>query len=149
LDTHRWTLRVRSTDHHTVSVFARKRQFEVGAPVDFDDEGGTISALEYALGALGAELAGGLERLARRRRMQLDHVEAVIHGELNDPLAAIGVIGAKGHAGIEWVRIKVYVSSNESEADLERLWQEVLQISPLIRTFQSAARLEVSWQAAM
>ena len=148
MESHRWTLRVRSTDHERVRVFARKHQFEVGAPVEFDEEGTTISALEYALGALGAELTGGLRRLARSRRIHLDHVEAVIQAELNDPLAAIGVIGAKGHAGIEWVRIKVYVSTGETDEAVERVWQEVLQISPLFRTFQESARVEVSWQSA-
>jgi hypothetical protein len=91
-------------------------------------------------------LVGGLKRLAQSRRLQMDHVEAVVQGELNDSLAAIGVIGAKGHPGLERIQVKVYVSSGESEIELEGLWREVLASSPLFRTFQTSAKVEVGLQ---
>ena len=149
MERYRWNLRVRSAEHGTVRVVSRKNQFEVGAPFEFDEEATKVSALEYALGALGAELVGGLKRLAEGRRLQVDHVEAVVQGELNDSLAAIGVIGARGHPGIERIHVKVYVSSSESEIELDRLWQEVLGSSPLLRTLQGSTKVEVELQVVL
>ena len=145
----RWTLRVNATEQGTVRVAARKNLFEVGAPFDFDEEADHVSALEYCLGALGAELVGGIKRRAESQRMDVEHVEAVVHGELNDSLAAIGVVGAKGHPGIERITVGVYVSSSETEAELERLWREVQETSPLLRTLQVATRVEVTFQVAL
>jgi hypothetical protein len=65
-DVHRWNVRVTATGKDTASVFARRHQFTVGAPVHFDEEYGQVSALEYALGAVGAELLNGLVSLGRR-----------------------------------------------------------------------------------
>lgn len=146
---YRWDLRVSATDQGTVRVVARKNLFEVGAPLDFDEDSAHVTALEYGLGALGAELVGGLKRRAESRHMKVDHVEAAVQGELNDPLAAIGVVGAKGHPGFERIRVNVYVSSSERETELERLWQEVLETSPLLRTFQASAKVDVTLQITL
>jgi len=70
-------------------------------------------------------------------------VEATVQGELNDPLAALGVVGAKGHPGIERIRITVYVSSLESPARLLELWEESLRASPLLQTFRAACTVEL------
>ena len=57
---------------------------------------------------------------------------------------ALGVIGAAGHAGIERIVAKVYLSSLEDEATLRPLWEEVLARSPLVRTLRPAIRFELS-----
>ena len=149
MERYRWSLRAGTTGRGTVRVAVRKHSFEVGAPLEFDEEAAGISALEYALGALGAELVGGLQSLAKKRHLPLDQVEAAVSGELNDSLAALGVIGAEGHPGIQRIQVKVYVSSSAAEAELDRLWHEVLATSPLLRTLQNAATVEVTLQVEL
>lgn len=149
MDPYRWNLRAQATGRGTVRVATRKHQFEVGAPVGFDQDAAHITALEYALGALGAELVGGLKRLAETKRVEVDHVEAVVQGELNDSLAAIGVVGAQGYPGIERISVNVYVSSSENETRLDALWQEVLETSPLHQTLRRCAKVEVALRVTL
>ena len=146
MERHTWSLRITATEGDQATVFARQHRFRVGAPVHFDRAYGAVSALEYVLGALGADLVNELQILARKRRVVIDQLEAVVVGELNNPLMYLGVIGESGHPGVERVRIKVYLASPEEEATIQRLWQEMLDRSPLVRTFQAAVQLELSLQ---
>lgn len=140
----RWNLRVASVGRDRSTVFVRKHQFSVGAPLHFDEQYGDITCLEYVLGALGAELVNGLRALADRRRVEIDAAEAVVHGELNDALAHIGVVGQTGHPGIERVEVRVFVSSLEDEDVVRKVWEELLDKSPLVRTLKGAIKLELT-----
>jgi uncharacterized OsmC-like protein len=144
MEPYTWTLRVSTTDEDRATVFVRQHQFTVGAPVQFDAEYNAISALEYVLGAIGADVANSLHSLARKRRVEIDQVEVVVQGELNNPLTYLGVIGESGHSGLDKVRVKVYAASIAAEEEVWRIWQEMLAKSPLVRTFQSAIQLELS-----
>jgi hypothetical protein len=144
-----WNLRVCATSNDRATVYARRHQFEVGAPVHFDEQYHQITALEYALGAIGADIVRGLQSLARQRRVEIDNVEALVSGELNNPLTHLGVIGEEGHPGLETVRVKVYVSSAEPAGKIQQVWKEMLEKSPLVRTFQSAIKLELDLQVVI
>jgi hypothetical protein len=144
-----WTLRVSATDPGEATVFTRQHQFRVGAPVHFDRTYEAVSALEYVLGAIGADLVNGLQTLGRRRRVVIEQLEAVVEGELNNPLTYLGVVGESGHPGLQKVRVRVYVASPEEEAAVQRLWQEMLATSPLVRTFQAAIQLELRLQVVV
>jgi hypothetical protein len=141
-----WTLRVSGTERGQATVFTRQHQFRVGAPVHFDRAYKAVSALEYVLGAIGADLVNGFQTLAHRRRVAIEQVEAVVEGKLNNPLAYLGVVGEAGHPGLEKVRVRVYVASSEEEGTIRHLWQEMLATSPLIHTFQPAIQLELKLQ---
>ena len=91
--TMKWNLRVCATNNGCATVYVRRHQFEVGAPVHFDEQYNQITALEYVLGAIGADVVRGLQSLARKRRVEIDNVEALVSGELNNPLTHLGVIG--------------------------------------------------------
>ncbi len=149
MENYTWTLRIGAADHGQATVFTRQHQFRVGAPVHFDRAYEAVSALEYALGALGADVVNGLQILARKRRVPVDQIEAVVAGELDNPLTYLGVVGEAGHPGLGKVRVKVYLASSEEEAAIQRLWQEMLATSPLVRTFQAAVQLELSLQIVM
>ncbi len=100
-------------------------------------------ALEYALGALGAELVGGLHEFAGRRRLVLDNVEALVQGEIEDPLVYLEVIGESGRPRIRRVDIKVYVASPESEQIVRQLFEDVVIRLPLVGTFHAAVHLDI------
>jgi hypothetical protein len=142
-DNHRWTVRVSASAAGEATAFARKHRFAVGAPAAFDEADPHVSAVEYVLGALGADLVNGFVALARARRLSIDHAEAVVQGELASPLAHLGVIGASGSPGLAELRVKAYVSSNEDEALVRKTWDEMLERSPLVHTLRTGVRLEL------
>jgi hypothetical protein len=144
-----WTLRVSAAEKDRATVFARTHQYSVGAPMQFDAAYDAITALEYVLGAIGADVVNGLQMVARKRRIAVDQVEAVVEGELNNPLTYLGVVGESGHPGLERVRVKVYVASLATAAEIQPVWQEMLDKSPLVRTFQPAIRFELSLQVVL
>jgi uncharacterized OsmC-like protein len=149
MEPYTWTLRVSTTGKDRATVFVRQHQFIVGAPVQFDGAYNAISALEYVLGAIGADVANGLQSLARKRRVEIEQVEVVVQGELNNPLTYLGVIGESGHPGLEKVRVRVYAASIAAEEEVWPVWQEMLEKSPLVRTLQSAMQFELSLQIVL
>ena len=138
----RWTVRVRATADGGASVLARTQRFEVGDASPFDAELTRVSGLEYALGALGAELSAGLIVRARRQGRMIEEAEAVVRCKLDDPLAALGVIGATGHAGIGFLHVKVVARTLEPPEVVAALWRETLAASPLCVTLAKACPLE-------
>jgi len=127
----------------SATVFVRKHRFVVGAPVTFDEQDPRISALEYVLGALGADLVNGLVAAARARHVPVDHAEAVVKASLDDALAHLGVVGASGGPGLARIQVKVYASTGDHDDAVRRLWQETLARSPLVATLQQVVRLDL------
>jgi hypothetical protein len=144
-----WTVRVSSRDRQRATVYARKRSFEVGPPLAIDVEDERTSAFEYLLGAIGADLVAGMKLLCHRRRLEVDNVEALIHGELNNALAHLAVVGEEGHPGLERLTIKVFVETLEEDDDVRKVWDEMLQRSPLYRTFSSIAHFDLKLEIVM
>jgi hypothetical protein len=144
----RWTVRVRATAEGGSTVLARTHHFDVGEPAPFDLAAPRVSGLEYALGALGAELSAGLLARARREGRAIDEAEAVVGCELDDPLAALGVIGATGHAGIGRLTVKVFARTFEPPEVVAALWRATLAASPLCVTLAKACTLETACEIA-
>ena len=132
------TLRVVAAGRHAVRVTVRGVQLSIGRPVEFDSEAADVSALECAVAALGAEIVGGLETIAERRRLVLDDVEAVVTARLEAPLVYLGVIGESGRPRLSAVAVKVYVSSPEDPDLVERAFHDALAVLPLVGTLQGA-----------
>jgi hypothetical protein len=130
-------LRVTARQRGMARVSVRRHQFAVGRPLAFDVEEPHVTSLEYALGALGAEIVTGLFELAARRRIEIDAIEAVVDGELGNPLMFLEVVGEHGDPGLARVGIKVYVASPDGEA-VKQMWSETLERLPLARTFAKA-----------
>jgi hypothetical protein len=144
MDDFAWRARVRATRRGRATAYVRTHQFDVGAPVQFDEQYDQVTALEYVLAALGADLVKGFQAAADRRRLTVDEVEAVVSGRLDNPLVHLGVVGEEGHPGLEAVSVRVFVGTDEDEARVREAWDEALGRSPLARTFASAVRLDLS-----
>jgi hypothetical protein len=143
MDTSQWRLRVTAAGSGAVRVSTRRHQFTVGKPVDFDVESPEVSALEYALGALAAEIVGGLRVFAKRRRIELHDVEAVIDGQLDHAQAYLEVVGESGRPTLSRVSIKVFVASSHDDASVRRLWMDTVERLPLVQTFETALDLRI------
>jgi hypothetical protein len=126
-----------------VRVAARRRQLVVGRPLEFDPEADAVSALEYVLAAVGAEIVGGLRAFAKRRRIALDDVEAIVVGEVTDPLAYFEVVGEHGTPRIRRIDAKVFVASPSDDSTVRRMFEEMLDRLPLVATLRQATELEV------
>jgi uncharacterized OsmC-like protein len=138
-----WSVRVVATGRWRAAAYAGRHRFDIGAPVSFDSEAETVSALEYALAALAADLVNTFAGLARRRRVEVDAVEAVATGSLNNPLTVLQVVGEEGHPGLERVALKLYVVSPAAEEEVRRILEEARSLSPLARTLSGAVDLDI------
>jgi hypothetical protein len=143
MNQHRWSLRISSGGRGRANVYVRQHQFAVGAPVQFDEQYNSVTALEYVLGAIGADVVNSLRIIARQRRVDIANVEALVSGSLNNPLTFLGVVGEEGHPGLETLTVRVYVSSIDPEEKIQQIWAETQEKSPLVRTFQPAIKLEM------
>lgn len=137
------TLRVTASEREVARVTTRRNQFIVGRPLELDETSPRIAALEYALGALAAEVVNGLRVFAERRRLELDAVEALVTGELRHGLAYLEVVGEPTPPAIARIRLQVFVASPD-EATLRRLWTELLERLPLACTLRLA--VPIDWE---
>jgi hypothetical protein len=139
-----WNARVSQKAEEGASVSVRRHRFQVGPAVVFDSESPRICALEYVLGAIGADIVSSFSDLARRNRLDVAQVEATVQGTLVNPLAYLGVIGETGHPGLHRIKVRVYISSSSPATEIETTWKESLARSPLTQTFKDL--MEVSYK---
>ena len=145
----RWTLRVTAGHAAGAMAHVRKHSFAVGAPLSFDAEYNSITALEYLLGSVGADLVGGIQTVARRRRVEVDAIEVVIHGVLHNPMVYLRVVGETGEAGLRAIEARVYISSLDDDERVRALWAEVLETSPVVNTLSRAVLLDLAYQQVL
>jgi hypothetical protein len=143
MNTVRHRLRITSTDSEVARVSVRRHQTTVGRPIDFDEAYPYVTALEQALGALGAEIVTGLRVFAKRRRVDIDRIEAVVDGELENPLTYLEVVGEAGHPRLSKIAIKVFVASPCDEDVVNKLWNETRGLLPLVQAFGRALSLQI------
>lgn len=134
------SLRVTATDS-AARVSLGRRQFSIGRPVEFDDAAPHVAAIEYALGAIGGELVNGMREFARRRRMVIDAVEAVVTAELASGLGYLEVIGEGGVPSLTRVAVKVFVATPEPGA--RELFDLMVDRLPLVNTLRKALDLRI------
>lgn len=143
MDRTAWTLRVTAPSRDSVRVSTRRHQFVAGRPMEFDPEAAAVSAIEYALGAVGAEIVAGLRAFAKRRRLPLDEVEALVEGEVAHVLAYLGVVGETERPRITRVAVKVYVATAADPDTVRRTFAEATAMLPLLGTLRAATRVDV------
>ncbi|MCC6739527.1 MAG: hypothetical protein IT452_10825 [Planctomycetia bacterium] len=139
-----WTVRVAASGPEAATSYVRRHKVETGDAVAFDVEAPRVSALEQVLSAIGADLVTGLLKRAKKRRLEIDSVEAVVEGTLGNPLVTLDVLGEEGDPGLRSVAVRVYVSTLHMPADIDPVWSETVTRSPLVATFRRAADLQLS-----
>jgi hypothetical protein len=138
-----WTLRVRWNTGQASTVYARNNAFTVGPPASFREQDPYPSAVEYLLGALGADLTNGFQKNAQARGVDLDALELALSGRLEHPLAYIGVIGETGNPYLSEIEGTLYVSTH-SDADLvQAAWRTTLERSPVANTLGRGATIRI------
>ena len=136
------SLRVTAPGPAAARVSVGRRHFSIGRPVEFDDASPHVAAVEYVLGAVGGEVVNGLREFARRRRLAIDAVEAVVTGELQDGLAYLEVIGENGRPRIRRIAVRVFVASVD-DAAIRALFDEMIERLPLVSTLRETLDLDI------
>jgi hypothetical protein len=136
------TLRVTAPSPSVARVSAGRRQFAVGRPVEFDDASAHVAALEYALGAIGGEVVNGLREFARRKRVPIDDLEAVVTGDLQRALAYLEVIGEPGPPRLGRVSVKLFAAAPDP-ARVRAIFDDMLERLPLRCTLRDALDLTI------
>lgn len=151
MDDTRWTIRVTSStgEGERSTAYARKHSFVAGDAVSFDIEHKNVTALEYLLGSFALDIAGTLRRLAKKRRIDIDAVEVLVHGRLHNPMVYLGVVGETGDPGISKIEAKVYISSLEDEAVIAKVWAAMLQIAPIVNTLRTSCEVQLGYQQVL
>jgi hypothetical protein len=135
------SLRVTAPGPAAARVSVGRRQFSIGRPVEFDDASPHVAALEYALGAAGGEIVNGLREFARRRRIDIDAIEALVSGELEHALTYLEVIGETQPPRIARISVKVFVSAAEETA-IRALFADLIDRLPLVCTLRATVDLK-------
>ncbi|MCC6465572.1 MAG: OsmC family protein [Planctomycetes bacterium] len=145
----RWQVRVTAHSRNEADVFVRKHKLRVGPPIQFDSEYAGITALEQMLGAVGADLCATLMTRARRHRLEIDGVEAVVEGRLENPLAFLDVVGEQGTPALRALAIKVFVNTLHTPQELQTAWDEALRLSPLMGCLKDAMKVDLYFKVAV
>jgi len=136
------SLRVTAPGGAAARVSAGRRQFSIGRPVEFDDASPHVAALEFALGAAGGEIVNGLREFARRRRIEIDAVEALVSGELEHALTYLEVVGEARPPRIASITVKVFASGPDHCA-IRTLFADMLDRLPLACTLRTTLDLKI------
>jgi uncharacterized OsmC-like protein len=138
-----WSLRVRWNAADQATVYARNNYFNVGPPASFRDKDPYPSAVEYLLGALGADLINGFQRNAASRGIAVDALELALTGSLQNPLSYIGVIGETGEPYLSEAYGTLYVSADSEEEVVHAVWQTTLERSPVANTLKRSTEIRI------
>jgi TusA-related sulfurtransferase len=139
-----WTARLRWLGDRATTVYARNHAFTVGQPASFKATDPHPSAVEYLLGALGADLTNGFQVQASRAGLTIDAMELSLTGQLGNVLVFLGVIGEEGSPGFSEISGTLYVSADADEAILQEVWQTTLHRAPIYNTLKSAVTLRLA-----
>src|SRR3954471_23615772 len=134
------SLRVTATARASARVSVGRRQFPIGRPVEFDEASPHVSALEYALGAVGGEMVNGLREFARRRRIAIDAIEALVTGDVEHALTYLEVVGETEPPKIARIAVKLFVSAVDETA-IRALFAELIDRLPLTCTLRAAVEM--------
>jgi len=102
--------------------------------------------MEYLAAAVAADIAGTLRKAARERRVEIDELEVVAQGELDNALMFLGVIGEEGEPSLKTLNLKIYLSTDSEESDVRAVWDIARERSPLFTTLRRAVDLQVDLQ---
>jgi len=141
---HRWSVRVQRAGDGHARAYARGQAFDVDSQASLRETDPHPSAVEYAIGALGGDLACGLQREAAARALDIHAIEVSLSGRLDNVLVHFGVVGEQGHPGLAAIEGIVYVGTEAPEAEVEAAWRATLARSPLFHTLTRCAEVRMS-----
>lgn len=142
-----WSVRAYSADGNQTRLHAGRHSFSVGPAVSFRPDEPLPTAVEHLLAALAADLVSTFASCLRERSVEFDALECRLSGQLDDPLASIGVVGARGSPALSAISGTVYVSAELDEPVLRGAWCAATDRSPLFNTLAPCLALRIDMRA--
>lgn len=127
-------------------MLARKSTFEIGPPLSFDIDLPQTTGLEHLLSAVGADLVNGFQELSKKRRVEVERMEATVEATLHNPLCYLGVVGEEGHTGLSRLDVRAFISSLEDEDLIETIWQDTIERSPILNSLHPRVEIHLSYK---
>ena len=141
---YKWNVRVQAENALTAKVHSRNHTFLVGQPADFSPKVDAPSAIDYLLGALASDLTVGFKAQASRRNIEIDQLEVSLKAGLENVLFHLE-LEDEGSPRIQEMKGTFYVSSPQSEEDLEKLWENTLERSPIYQTLKQTIKIDIQF----
>ncbi len=123
-------------------MYARNHAIDVGQPASFETEDAAPAAVEVLLGALGGCLVSGFAWRLSRRGIELRAAELSLAARLDNVLVFLG-IESGGHPGLSRVEGVLYASAGAPAEELESLWRETCERSPVAQSLVRGAELAI------
>lgn len=143
-----WQVRIGSESQDSATVYVRKHSFVVGKPLQFDVEYEGSTAVECLLGAFGSDICNGFLHRAKKKRLDVDGIEATVEGVSDNPLTYLGVVGEDGHPGLTAIKLRAYINTLCADAEVQDIWDETVRLSPLVRTMDKQVDMDLSFKIA-
>jgi uncharacterized OsmC-like protein/TusA-related sulfurtransferase len=141
---YRWNVRVQGEKTLSAKVHSRNHTFVVGKPADFSSKVAAPSAIDYLLGALASDLTVGFKALASRRNIEIDQLEVSLKAGLDNVLFHLEMEDV-GSPKVKEITGTFYVSSPQSDDDLEKLWKITLERSPIYQTLKQSININIQF----
>lgn len=143
-----WSVRGNSADGQVTRLHAGRNSLSAGPAVSFRPDEPLPSAIDYLLCALTAEMVSNFAACMSERAVDFDAVECRVSGQLEDPLASIGVVGASGNPAMSTITGTVFVSADVDDGVLQDAWCAALSRSSVYRTLQKCVSLSVGMRVS-
>jgi uncharacterized OsmC-like protein/TusA-related sulfurtransferase len=139
---YQWSVRAQGEKDLTAKIHSRNHTLLAGQPADFSPTVNAPSAVDYLLASLGACLTVGFKALASRRNVEIDNVELILKGGMENVLFHLE-LEDEGSPKINSITGTFYVLSPESEGVLEEIWCQTLARSPIYQTLKHGTDIQI------
>lgn len=139
-----WSVRVQIGDDLTAKVHSRNHTFIAGQPADFSPKVDAPGAIDYLLGSLAADLVVGYKARASKRNIEIDQMEISIKSGLENVLFHME-LEDEGSPKLKRIHGTFYISSPGDEEELERIWANTLERSPIYQTLKESVEIAIEF----
>lgn len=127
-----------------VRLVTRNLSFDADRQLGLDPAASHPAALDLMVGALAADLLGGLSREAARAGVLLRDAELRLEARLGNPLVALGVVGETGSPALASVSGTLFVTADTDDAEIRRLWEQAVARAPVHATLLHSASIHIT-----
>jgi len=127
-----------------VRVVTRNLAFDAERQLGLDPDASHPAALDLLVGALAADLLGGLVREAARAGLTLHDAELRLEARLGNPLVALGVVGESGSPALASIQGTLFVGSDADEAQIHALWDSACARAAVFATLRNATSIDIT-----
>jgi TusA-related sulfurtransferase len=135
-----WRARVRRSAPLAETVYCRNFSFTAGQPASFEEKDAHPSAIEYLIGALGADLVAVFADQCGRAGLAVDDIELTVRARLHNVFVSLGA--EDGDPSLRSLEVKCFASTMEDERAVRAAWEQAAARSPILATLAKAASVE-------